>query len=186
MPYRLYKPGDFPALYAVEELCFAPPFRFSRRTMRPLIQHPNPPPGSRKRVGKWRALPSSGWGMRGSGTPRGRSTPPESRGGVAAYIETIEVAPEARGRGVGGELLARIEGSASAAGAEGIWLHVEAGNAAAIRLYEAHGYACQGRRENFYPEGRAALIYRKRLNSGAATEGGLTSATPNAAAGDSH
>ncbi len=41
MLYRLYQPGDFPALYAVEELCFEPPFRFSRTYMRQLIESPN-------------------------------------------------------------------------------------------------------------------------------------------------
>jgi ribosomal-protein-alanine N-acetyltransferase len=69
-----------------------------------------------------------------------------------------------RGRGVGGALLGSIEDSARAAGAGLIWLHVEATNAAAIRLYEAQGYACDGRQENYYPQGRAALIYVKRLS----------------------
>jgi ribosomal protein S18 acetylase RimI-like enzyme len=94
----------------------------------------------------------------------------QGRSGLVAYIQTIEVAPEVRGQGVGGELLGRIEGSARAAGADLIWLHVEAGNAAAIRLYEERGYFCEGRRENFYPEGRAALIYRKQLKSGTARD----------------
>ena len=40
MLYRLYQPGDFAALYAVEELCFEPPFRFSRAYMRQLIAKP--------------------------------------------------------------------------------------------------------------------------------------------------
>jgi len=85
------------------------------------------------------------------------------RSGVTAYIQTIEVAPEARGQGVGHELLGRIEGSACEAGACLFWLHVEAENATAIRLYEASGYRCEGREENYYPLGRAALIYVKRL-----------------------
>jgi ribosomal-protein-alanine N-acetyltransferase len=83
-------------------------------------------------------------------------------GEMTAYIQTIEVAPEKRGCGVGRELLNRIEGSARDAGAGMIWLHVEVANAGAIRLYEAHGYRCEGRRENYYPRGRSALIYMKR------------------------
>jgi ribosomal protein S18 acetylase RimI-like enzyme len=89
--------------------------------------------------------------------------------GVTAYIQTIEVAPEARSRGVGSELLSRIEGSARVAGSCLIWLHVEASNAGAIRLYEVHGYHCESREENYYPQGRAALIYRKRLDSDSAS-----------------
>jgi ribosomal protein S18 acetylase RimI-like enzyme len=86
-----------------------------------------------------------------------------------AYIQTVEVAPEMRGRGVGRELLGRIESSARRAGAGLIWLHVEETNAAALRLYEAQGYRCEGRQENYYPQGRAALIYLKRLDAEAAT-----------------
>jgi len=90
----------------------------------------------------------------------------QQKGEIAAYIQTIEVAPEARGKRVGGTLLRRIEESARMAGAAFIWLHVEVGNAGAIRLYEAQGYSCEGRRENYYPLGRAALIYVKRLDAG--------------------
>jgi len=88
----------------------------------------------------------------------------ERKGESRAYIQTIEVAPEARRRGVGRELLDRIEGSAREAGAGSIWLHVETENAGAIRLYEAQGYRCQGRKENFYPLGQAALIYMKQVD----------------------
>jgi ribosomal protein S18 acetylase RimI-like enzyme len=82
---------------------------------------------------------------------------------TAAYIQTIEVLPALRGQGIGGELLRRIQGSALEAGAIVISLHVAAGNEAAIRLYEAHGYRCEGREENYYPQGRAALVYIKSL-----------------------
>jgi ribosomal protein S18 acetylase RimI-like enzyme len=82
---------------------------------------------------------------------------------ITAYIQTIEVAAEARNRGVGSELLSRIEGSAQLAGARLIWLHVEVANEGAIRLYEAQGYSCVGRKEDYYPRGRAALIYQKRI-----------------------
>ena len=83
--------------------------------------------------------------------------------GLMAYIRTIEVLPEARGQGIAGELLGRAAGSARDAGADLIWLHVDAENAAAIRLYEAAGFQCEGREENYYPKGRAALIYIKTL-----------------------
>jgi hypothetical protein len=37
MLYRLYTPRDFPQLYAIEEVCFQPPFRFGRKYMRQLV-----------------------------------------------------------------------------------------------------------------------------------------------------
>jgi len=84
-----------------------------------------------------------------------------------AYIQTLEVAPEQRGHGVGGELLRLIEGSARAAGAQLIWFHVDAENAGAIRLYEGTATSSrQGR--DYYAKGRAALIYGKPLESGTA------------------
>ena len=89
----------------------------------------------------------------------------EDAGGITAYIQTIEVAAEKRSRGVGSELLRHAEASARAAGAGVVWLHVDAENTDAIRLYEAHGYAREGREENYYPRRRPALIYAKTLKA---------------------
>jgi len=85
------------------------------------------------------------------------------KAGITAYVETIEVLPDLRGQGIGSALLRRVELSAAAAGVQIIWLHVDARNAGAIRLYEALQYLCDGSREDFYPDGNAALIYRKQL-----------------------
>jgi [ribosomal protein S18]-alanine N-acetyltransferase len=87
----------------------------------------------------------------------------------AAYIQTIEVTPGQRGRGIGTGLLRRIESSAREAGAHSIWLHVDTENANAIRLYEMHGYARQGREEHFYARHRAAFVYAKPIAEAAAT-----------------
>lgn len=85
--------------------------------------------------------------------------------GMEAYVQTIEVLPGSRGCGAGRELLARAEASARVAGAEKVWLHVEASNGAAIRLYEARGYVCEGRQEGYYGRARTALIYGKALSA---------------------
>ena len=152
MVYRPYIPEDFAQLYALEEACFAPPERFGRRYMRQLVQ--------RLRAATWIAEE----GERMTGFAIGVWA--ERKSEVTAYIQTIEVVHDARGRGIGTELLGRVEESARMAGAALIWLHVEAGNAGAIRLYEAQGYCCEGRQENYYPPDRAALIYVKRLVAG--------------------
>jgi ribosomal protein S18 acetylase RimI-like enzyme len=83
--------------------------------------------------------------------------------GPIAYIQTIEVAPDLRGRGIGRELLHRLEDSGCNAGAHAIWLHVDEENAQAIRLYESMGYLDRGREECYYPSGHAAMIYSKPL-----------------------
>lgn len=155
MIYRPYTAEDFDRLYALEEVCFEPPFRFSRRTMRALIQRPHSATWIAEEKGQITGFAIVEWTQR--------------KTGVTAYIQTIEVAKDVRRKGVGRELMGRIEGSARVAGAASIWLHVEAENAGAIRLYEGQGYSCQGRQERFYPQGQAALIYVKRLDSGSAT-----------------
>jgi ribosomal protein S18 acetylase RimI-like enzyme len=145
--YRLHTADDFSALYAIEEACFEPTFRFSRGYLRRLL--------TSERTVTWVAEEDNH--IAGFATVRLDADLER----VTAYIETIEVDREWRGRGVGGELLRRMESSAHTAGATMLWLHVDAENISAIRLYEAHGFGLQGREENFYQRGRAALIYAK-------------------------
>lgn len=143
-------PADFPALYAIEELSFEPPFRFSRSYMRRLTESPR----------------GATWIAEEDGNLAGFAIVEfiSSKGMPAAYIQTIEVSPDRRGQGIGGELLRRIESSACSAGAEFIWLHVDTGNHNAIHLYESHDYQLKGRSDGYYPRGRDAFIYRKLLN----------------------
>jgi ribosomal protein S18 acetylase RimI-like enzyme len=157
---------DFAALYAIEELCFQPPMRFGRAQMRRLIQDKNAATWIAEQGGQLCGFAIVEWGRERSGVPSDGSSSMGCTSEIVAYIQTIEVAPDRRGQGVGGELLHRVEASARAANAHLIWLHVDAENAAALRLYEAHGYRIEGRQEKYYPHGRAALICLKALNTG--------------------
>jgi ribosomal-protein-alanine N-acetyltransferase len=149
--YRLYTSEDFAGLYAIEEVCFQPPFRFARGYMRQLVHSFNAATWIAEEDGRMAGFAIIEW--------------TREDGGTIAYIQTLEVMPDRRAQGVGGELLRRVEGSARAVGAEGIWLHVDAENAEAIRLYEANGYVCEGKEENFYARRRAALVYAKPLGA---------------------
>ena len=80
-----------------------------------------------------------------------------------AYVQTLEVSPAHRHRGIGTELLRRLEASAIAAGAHILWLHVAETNTSAIRLYQAHGFQPQSREENYYTHSLHALILSKTL-----------------------
>lgn len=151
MQYRLYSEADFAQLYAIEEACFQPPLRFSRRYMRQLVGSANAAAWIAEDLGQLAGFAVVEWA--------------EESGALIAYIQTIEVAAQHRGKGVGRELLRGIEASARAAGASLIWLHVSAENAAAIRLYQAQGYLLQGREENYYPRGHAALIYAREFDT---------------------
>ena len=149
MLFRTYKLEDFVALYAIEERCFQAPLSFSRRTMRQLVNSPHAATWIAEDDERMAGFSIVQWA--------------EEAGRVIAYIQTIEVAPEQLRQGIGNELLRRIEASARAAGAQTIWLHVDAANAGAIGLYEANGYRSEGREENYYARDRAALIYAKPL-----------------------
>lgn len=149
MKLRLYSPEDFAALYAIERLCFQPRFRFGRGYVRYLVEAPNSATWIAEEDGQMTGFAIVDWN--------------QEEAGLIAYLQTIEVTAEQRGRGVGRELLGRVEASARGAGAVSIWLHVDEQNSAAVRLYEANGFSCEGRQEDYYDEGRTALIYLKRL-----------------------
>jgi [ribosomal protein S18]-alanine N-acetyltransferase len=147
--YRLYTAADFPQLYAIEELCFQPPLRFPRRYMRSVIEN--------TASATWIAEEENV--MAGFAIVEWSGDAPE----CYAYIQTLEVTPEHRRCGIALELLRRLESSAQQAGAMTIWLHVDAENAPAIRLYRSHGYQQQGREEHYYARHRPAEIYAKPM-----------------------
>jgi ribosomal protein S18 acetylase RimI-like enzyme len=149
MHYRLFEPDDFDDLYAIEEICFQPPERFSRRYLRELTNSPNAVTWIAEEQGSARGFAIVEWA--------------EQISGVMAYIATIEVLPGFRGRGIGAELLRRLEGSANAEHAIAIWLHVDEENGAAITLYERLGYRNTGRADHYYARNRPAAIYAKPL-----------------------
>ena len=150
MRYRLFQPDDFDDLYAIEEICFQPPQRFSRRYLRELTGATD--------TATWIAFDERD---RMAGFAVVEWTPQAL--GIVAYIATIEVLPEYRGLGIGAELLRRLEGSANAERADTVWLHVDIENISAIRLYERLGYRNTGRADHYYARNRPAAIYVKRL-----------------------
>jgi len=149
MTYRLFERNDFDDIYAIEEVCFQPPQRFSRRYMRQLIASPDAATWVAEQDARMAGFAIVEWSQQVTG--------------VLAYIATIEVLPQHRGRRIGAELLRRIEGSANAERAIQVWLHVDIENTAAIRLYERAGYCNNGRADHYYARNRPAAIYMKTL-----------------------
>lgn len=149
MHYRLFQRDDFDELYGVEEICFRPPDRFSRRYMRELTNLSHAATWIAEEGNQIRGFAIVEWSQQDAG--------------MVAYIATIEVLPDFRQQGIGAELVHRLEGSAHAECADIIWLHVDAENTAAIRLYERLGYKNQGSADHFYARNRRAAIYVKRL-----------------------
>ncbi|GAA1809515.1 ribosomal protein S18-alanine N-acetyltransferase [Nesterenkonia flava] len=80
-----------------------------------------------------------------------------------ADVQTIAVAPEAQGQGLGSALLEEIETEARRRGAEDLLLEVREDNPGAQRLYLRVGFEQIHRRPHYYPDGGDALIMRKHL-----------------------
>lgn len=146
--YRPAERTDVAALVELEERCFASD-RLSRRSFQHMIGSPDTAhlllaedPGGRL---------------------LGYSLILFHRGTSLARLYSIAVAPEARGRGIAEQLLARGEAEAAARNRVFMRLEVNTGNRAAIRLYEKLGYAPFGIFHDYYEDHADALRMQKRV-----------------------
>ncbi len=154
MDLRPYREADFDAIYALDVLCFAPRFRFSKSLMRRVV-------GTRHAVVIVACEPDD----TGAERLAGFCAASLERSGAfrVGYIATLDVAPASRGRGVGRSLLRAVEGRLAQSDGARVRLHVFTGNLPAIRLYASAGYALAGREPDFYGVGYDALVYEKPL-----------------------
>ncbi|HSB67650.1 MAG TPA: GNAT family N-acetyltransferase [Anaerolineales bacterium] len=76
-----------------------------------------------------------------------------------AWIATVAVLPEYRGRGIGSALLQACEDKISL---NRIRLCVRVSNDSAIHLYEQRGYERVGEWSRYYQDGESALVMEKR------------------------
>jgi ribosomal-protein-alanine acetyltransferase len=146
---RAARAGDLPALLALEARFSSD--RLSARQFRHHLRNPR----ARLRV----ALIG--------GVPAGYALLLLRAGSRVARLYSIAVDPALRGRGLGARLLADAERAARNAGADELRLEVRTDNAAAIGLYERHGYRRFARREGYYEDGAPAFRYLRRLRRGA-------------------
>ncbi|CAA9317961.1 MAG: Ribosomal-protein-S18p-alanine acetyltransferase [uncultured Frankineae bacterium] len=79
-----------------------------------------------------------------------------------AFVQTIAVAPAARGTGLGSRLLTALLEEADRRGQRTVSLEVRADNAAAQRLYDRHGFTRTGVRRGYYSGGVDALVLTRR------------------------
>jgi len=76
-----------------------------------------------------------------------------------AWIATVAVLPEYRGKGIGGALLQACEDKISL---KRIRLCVRVSNELAIHLYEHRGYERVGEWSRYYQDGESALVMEKK------------------------
>ena len=82
-----------------------------------------------------------------------------------ADVQTIAVAPEAEGAGIGSALLATLIDEAKQRGADDVLLEVRADNPRAQRLYRWFGFEQIHIRPRYYRDGADALIMRLALSA---------------------
>lgn len=139
-------PDDIDDLVSIEERCFQSD-RISRRSFRHLITR-----------GHARTLLA-----RREGQLLGYVIVLFSRGTTMARVYSIAVAPEARGKGMGRQLMEAAEAAAKANACSEIRLEVRQDNDAAIRLYRLLGYKPFGLLSNYYEDHQDALRFHKSI-----------------------
>jgi ribosomal-protein-alanine N-acetyltransferase len=144
---RDYRAGDWEAMYALDVVCFEPPFRFSRRAMR----------GFAEAEGAIPVLAEAAGELAGFCIVQMEDH--------VGYVVTLDVAAAWRRRGLARYLMAEAEIKVRATGGTSMALHVFPGNAGAVRFYEAIGYGRLGTVDAFYGRGLDALAYGKWLQS---------------------
>ncbi len=80
-----------------------------------------------------------------------------------ADLLRVIVAPDSRGRGIGGSLIRAGMDWAKAVGARRMLLEVRPDNASAVRTYEKLGFATLDRRRDYYGTGVDALVMAVKL-----------------------
>ena len=81
-----------------------------------------------------------------------------------AEILNLAVAPDARGRGLGGKLLDAGLGIVSERGAREVFLEVRESNAPALALYKSRGFSALTRRARYYRHPvEDALVLRRAI-----------------------
>jgi len=142
---RLYRPGDWEAMHALDLLCFGPAFQFSRRAMRSFAEARGAVAVLAEADGELAGFCIAELGDR------------------TGYIVTLDVAPARRREGLGRQLMAYAEAGVAAADATVMTLHVFTENRQAIHFYEGIGYGQTGMTSNFYGPSLDALVYAKQL-----------------------
>ena len=155
MRLREYNSSDLGTIFALDEVCFQAPFRFSKRAMQQFAQARNALTvvAENETTGEIAGFCIAHVERPGKG--------------LRAYVVTLDVAPQYRRHGLAGQMMRRIEQQAVEADCDSMELHVSVDNEGAIAFYEAEGYARSHMVKSFYGLGRHGYVYRKALRNAA-------------------
>ena len=154
MQLREYIKSDLEAIFALDEVCFEAPFRFSARAMKQFAEARN----ALTVIAENEAGEIAGFCI---------AHVEQAGKGLRAYVVTLDVAPKHRRHGLARQMLERIEQQGIEAGCDAMELHVSVDNEGAIAFYEREGYERSHMVKSFYGLGRHAYVYQKALASAA-------------------
>jgi len=143
---RPFVSADFLALWQIDAQCYAPEVAYSKRTFRAFLRLPG----------------AECWVAEESGALVGFIL--TDRDGPAGHIITLDVAPQARRKGVGTALLEAAHASLAAHGVRGIELETSTVNEPAIAFWKRHGYRACGILPDYYQNGEDAYWMAKTLS----------------------
>jgi ribosomal-protein-alanine N-acetyltransferase len=148
---REYVPGDFEALFALDQRCFDADTAYSRDDLQAFVAMRDSiayvAEQRRKLVGfviaqRYRAQPA-----------------------IQARIITLDVAPEAQRKGIATRLMDAAEAKLSEMGVGRVRLEVSVENASAQALYGSRKYAPIGRIPHYYHHRVDGLVMEKQLDA---------------------
>ena len=140
---------DFPALYALDQACFAPGISWSQAELQYFLRYP----------GDISVVAEDDGGIAGfaiAGTQR-------RRGALVGRLITIDVDPSRRREGIGDRLMQTIEERLRAGGVTALLLEVAVDNPGAQAFYARHGFVKTGRIPGYYLGRIDALVMEKPL-----------------------
>jgi [ribosomal protein S18]-alanine N-acetyltransferase len=163
---RDFRHEEFETLWRIDQQCFEPGISYSRLELATYLQRP----------GAF-ALVADGSQVSDTGTLKGTSKPGQSStttvgfivaeagGRGSGHIITIDVLPQARGSGIGSQLLRAAEGRLWDAHCQSVILETAVDNKAALSFYKRHHYSVIKTLPRYYSNGVDAFVLKKDLLS---------------------
>jgi ribosomal protein S18 acetylase RimI-like enzyme len=142
---RPYRPSDFEALLAMDQVCFPKTIAYGRGELKSYLRSE----GSRCIIAEI------------AGTLAGFIL--TERAAEIAHIITLDVLESFRRQSVGSSLLEAAEQEAASLGVTLMYLETATMNKAAIALWKRHGYRETATIENYYGRGQNAFEMQKLL-----------------------
>ena len=141
---------DYPALFKLDQACFAPGIAWSKAELGYFLKYP----GNLSIVAENEAGRIVGFAIAGR---------QRRQGALVGRLITIDVDGAWRRRGVGHSLLEEIETELRGMGVVAVLLEVAVDNTAAQEFYVRHGFARTGRIPGYYLGRIDALAMEKQL-----------------------